>query len=110
VRFATALPHRLVVLGLPVPAAAGFFPTAMNLVDRRPGSPLGFVLRHAALLVTFLYVLGLSFFLVCVFRFVSAWHRFLLIVHQLVVQMPYRRCEFAPTGWQSTPRGGIISG
>jgi len=53
-----------VVLGLSVSTAAGFFPTAMNLVDRRPRPALGFVLRHASLLVTFLYVLGLSFFLV----------------------------------------------
>jgi hypothetical protein len=55
-------------------------------------------------------VLGLSFFLVGVFRFVSAWHRFLLIVHQLVVQMPYRRREFSSARWQSRSPGGIISG
>jgi len=98
-----------VVLGLSVTTAARFFPTAMNLVDSRPGSTLGLVLRHASLLVTFFYVLGLSLFLVGVFRFVSAWHRFLLVVQQLAVQMPYRCREFPSVGWQSTSPGGIIS-
>jgi hypothetical protein len=68
-------------LGLAVTAAPGFLPTAVNLVYGRPSSALGFILRQPSLLVTFLYVLGLSFFLVGVLRFVSAWHRFLLIVH-----------------------------
>jgi len=106
----TAFPHRLVVLRLSVTTAARFFPTAVNLVDCRPGSALGFLVRHASLFVTLLYVLGLSFLFVGVLRFVSAWHLFLPIVQQLAVQMPYRPREFAPVGWQSTSAGGIISG
>jgi hypothetical protein len=63
---------------MPVAAASGFFPATMNLVDRGPGAPLGFLVGNSAVLVAFLYVLSLSLLFVCVFGFVTAWHRFLL--------------------------------
>src|SRR5512144_912259 len=58
----------LAATGAALLAAAGL------LVDRRPGAPLGFIRRDAALLVAFLDVLRLAFLLVSVTRFVAAGH------------------------------------
>jgi hypothetical protein len=66
------------ILGLAVSAASGFFPTTVHCVNRRPGSALRLILWNAPVLVAFLYVSSLPFFLVCVFRFVAAWHFSLL--------------------------------
>jgi hypothetical protein len=66
------------ILWLAVSAASGLFSTTVNSVDSGPGSALRFFLWNAAILVAFLYVLGLPLFLVRVFRFVAAWHRFSL--------------------------------
>jgi hypothetical protein len=62
------------LLGLAMAAAPGFFPTAVHRIDRSPGAPLGLIFGSAALLVAFLYVLGLPFLFFCVFLFVTAWH------------------------------------
>src|SRR5690348_13010944 len=56
----SALAHRLMILRLAVPAAAGFFAAAVNLVHRRPRAPLRFALGDAALLVSFFDVFGLT--------------------------------------------------
>jgi hypothetical protein len=84
------------MLALAVTAASGFFPATMNLVDGGPGPTLGLVLGNAPILVAFLYVLSLPLLLVGVFGFVSAWHRFLLLI-QKPVQTPYR--ETPPPAW-----------
>src|SRR6266550_6760727 len=57
-----------------VTTTARFFTAVRCLVDGRPGAALGFILRYAAFLVAFLDVVGLSFLLVGVFRFITAWH------------------------------------
>jgi hypothetical protein len=63
-----------VIFGLAIAPATGLFPAFMNGVYSRPGASLGLVLGSSAFLVAFLYVLGLPFLFVCVFRFVTAWH------------------------------------
>lgn len=103
-----AFPHRLVILVLAVAAAAGFLPATMHLVHCGPGAPLSFLLRHAVRLVTFLYVLGLSFFLVGVFRFVTAWHLYLLLDIGRMVQMLYRRSTLVAVEWQCDGHGTIF--
>src|SRR5262249_34869215 len=60
----SAAPHRLVVLGLAVSAAARLLAAAVDGVDGRPGAPLRLVLRDPALLVALLDVLGLALLLV----------------------------------------------
>lgn len=77
------------ILAFAVTAASGFFPATMNLVDSGPGPTLGLALRNPPTLVAFFYVLSLSLLLVGVFGFVSAWHRFLLLIQE-VLQTPYR--------------------
>ena len=58
--------------------SAGLFTPAVNLVHGSPSPTFGFVFGDATILVAFLDVLGLSFFLVGVLRFVSAGHKYLL--------------------------------
>src|ERR1700733_12545958 len=54
--------------------ASALLAAASFLVHGGPGTPLSFVLRNAATLVTFLDVLGLSFLLLDVSRFVATGH------------------------------------
>src|SRR5882672_5420860 len=70
----STLPHRLMVFRFSVAATAGLLASAVNLVDGGPGAPLRFFLRHAALLVSLLDVLGLSFLPQRVLVLASAWH------------------------------------
>ena len=58
--------------------STGFSPAVAYRVFRRPCAPLRFLLRNTARLVTLFDVLGLSFLLVRVCRFVTPWHRALL--------------------------------
>jgi hypothetical protein len=108
-RLSTALSHRLVVFGLPVTTSARFLATAVHGVHSGPRAPLGFLLRHPALLVPFLYVLSLPLLFLGVLRFVSAWHFFLLIDCEVVVQIVYRRSEIGQVGWHLSPPRGIFS-
>src|SRR4051794_19588453 len=55
-------------------ARAALLPAAGFLVHGCPRPAFGFALRRAALLVTFLDVLGLAFLLVRVTRLVASWH------------------------------------
>ena len=87
---ATTFAHRFVVFVPAVATPSGFFPASVNLVDRRPGPTLGFILGYAAAFVAFFNVLSLSFFFVGVFGFVSAWHRRLLMIDESV-QTAYRK-------------------
>src|SRR5437899_7503027 len=58
---AAALARGRLVQRVPAPGAAFLLPATGHLVDRRPGPVLGLLVRHAALLVTLLDVLGLAF-------------------------------------------------
>src|SRR5678816_3553510 len=78
VRVSAALPHWLVILRFPISSTTGLLAATVDLVHGRPGAPLCFVLRYAAVFVALLNVLGLPLFLVCVFGFVPAWHPILL--------------------------------
>ena len=51
-----------------------FFAAPGRLVHRGPGPSGRFVFRKAAMLITFLDVLGLAFLFFGIFRFISAWH------------------------------------
>src|ERR1044072_2599902 len=53
---------------------ARFFAAAGFLVDRSPSATLGFVFGHAALFITFFYVLGLTLLLIRICSLVSFWH------------------------------------
>jgi hypothetical protein len=59
------------ILGLAAPAAASLASTRF-LVHGRPGTPLGFAFRDAAVLITFFDMFGLSFLLIGVSGFVAA--------------------------------------
>ena len=108
VRGSSARAHRLVILGLAVPAAARFLPTTVDRVYSSPGAPLGLILGSATFLVAFLNMLGLPFFFFCVFRFVPAWHRFLLVDHYHRVQIVYRQATNSADKWQMSASGGIF--
>jgi hypothetical protein len=97
-----------VVLRFAVPSSAGLFAAAVDLVNGRPGSSLRLVRRHAALLVTFLDVLGLPLFLVCVFGFVTAWHRILLKARDADVQVAYRYKRKAAKRWHTLALSVIL--
>jgi hypothetical protein len=56
------------------PSRAVFFAAAGHGVHRCPGTTTGFLFGHAAILVTFLNVLSLTFLLVGILAFVSPWH------------------------------------
>jgi hypothetical protein len=71
-----------------VSPAAGLFAAFVDLVDGRPGPAFGLAAREAALLITFLDVLGLTFFLVGIFRFVAAGHENLLINSNAALSEP----------------------
>jgi hypothetical protein len=62
------------VLRFAVAAAARLFAALVDLVDGRPGSALRLVLGNTTALVTFLDVLGLTFLLFGVLRFVASGH------------------------------------
>jgi hypothetical protein len=74
--FSSAFAHRLMILGFAVAAASRLLSAMMDRVYRGPGATFGFVFRHALFSITFFNVLGLSFFLVRVFIFISPWHCF----------------------------------
>src|SRR5437764_7942052 len=59
-------------------ATAGFLAAARFLVHGRPGAAGGLFAPDAALLVTFFDVLGATFLLRRIARFISAWHGWLL--------------------------------
>src|SRR5579863_608456 len=90
-----ALPPALVCCGmagrLAAPRPAGALPAAVVLVHRRPGATFGFLLRNAAVLITFLDMLCLALLLPGVFRLVAAWHRFLLRSPMLKTNRQARR-------------------
>src|ERR1051325_11417390 len=65
--FSSALSHGLMIFGFAVSAAARFLTTMMNRVHGGPGATLGLFFRHAAVFVTFLDVLCLTFLFVRVF-------------------------------------------
>jgi hypothetical protein len=97
-----------VIFGLAVTTAAGFLPAAVNLVHRRPGATLRFLVGDPAFLVALLYVLCLSLLFFSVFGFVTAWHLFLLMDSTQVVQIVYRRVPI-PTGkWQGSSSGAMF--
>jgi hypothetical protein len=54
-------------------------------------------------------VLSLPLLFFGVLRFVSAWHLFLLIDHQVNVQMLYRHSEIVQVGWHPSLPGCIFS-
>src|SRR5437764_849866 len=62
------------IFRLPVSTTARFVSAMRCFVDGCPGSALGFVCWYAAVLVAFLDMVGLSFLLVGVLRFITAWH------------------------------------
>jgi hypothetical protein len=99
--FVAAFAHRLVVLGLTVATASGFFPTPVDFVHGRPRTTLSFFVRHAATLVAFLDVLLLPLLFVSVFGFVSAWHLILLDDAGQVVQTAYRYRSKVASEWHS---------
>jgi len=72
----------------------------------KPGAPLGFLLRHALLLVALLDVLGLAFLLVRVGRFITLRHDGspLMAVHARQPTPLRLRKTFA-----SAPTGAIYS-
>lgn len=59
-------------------AGTGFVAAAAFLVDSRPGTPFGFLLGDAAILVALLDMLGLAFLLVGIVGFVTFRHFCLL--------------------------------
>jgi hypothetical protein len=54
--------------------AAGLFPAAVIFIHRSPGTGFGFLFGHAALLIAFLNVLGLTLLFVSILRLISLWH------------------------------------
>ena len=50
------------------------FPAAVIFIYRSPGAGFGFLFGHAALLVAFFDVLGLTLLFVSVLRLISLWH------------------------------------
>ena len=91
----------------PMTATTRFLPATMNLVDGSPRPPLSFLLRDAAGLIALFYVLRLSFFLVGVFGFVSAWHFALLLgIKNGADTVPVGLSS--PDRWQAYGSGGIF--
>jgi hypothetical protein len=63
-----------VVFRLAISAAAGLLASPVDLVDRRPRAPFGFLLRHTALCVSLLDMLCLTLLFVRVFFFAASRH------------------------------------
>jgi hypothetical protein len=97
--FVAAFAHRLVVLGLAVATASGFFPAPVDFVHGRPRTALSFLVGYATALVSFLDVLLLPLLFVSVFGFVSAWHLILLDDPGQVVQTAYRYRSKVASEW-----------
>jgi hypothetical protein len=73
----STLPGGLVVFSSSA-AGAGLLATVRHRVHRCPGAPFGFALGHAAILVSFFDVFGLTLLLVSICALVSPWHLALL--------------------------------
>ena len=89
-------------------AAATLLAAAGLLVHGSPCTALGFALGNAAMLIPLLDMLGLSFLLVRISGFVTAWHRILLKARDADVQVAYRYKRKAAKRWHTLALSVIL--